>query len=102
MKRFFVFYLAVFFISCQASGQFNIYSALTIPDSLKNNADVVVREENRKFTIKDINSAKYEVHQVITILNEDAKEYLSFYYRHAQHKNPFTHGANTRLQVITI
>ncbi len=58
--------------------QVNIYSALTIPDSLKKNADVVVREEIIKFTIKDFNSAKYDVHQVITILNEQGKRYLNF------------------------
>ena len=58
--------------------QLNIYSALTIPDSLKKDANVVVREENIKFIIKDINSAKYEVHQVLTILNEQGKRYLNF------------------------
>lgn len=58
--------------------QLNIYSALTIPDSLKKDANVVVREEFIKFTIKDINSARYDVHQVITVLNEQGKRYLSF------------------------
>ena len=58
--------------------QINIYSALTIPDSLRTNADMVVREENIKLTIKDKNTAWLDVHQVLTILNEQAKKYLSF------------------------
>lgn len=58
--------------------QMNIYSALTIPDSLKKDADVVTREENIKFILKDPNSARYEVHEVYTVLNERGKEYLSF------------------------
>lgn len=63
---------------CCCNAQLNIYSALTIPDSLKKDADAVVREEVIKFTIKDINSARYNVHQVITVLNEQGKRYLSF------------------------
>jgi hypothetical protein len=80
MKKITVFCALVFFMQSNAWAQIDIYSALTIPDSLKKNADAVIRDENIKFTIKDINSAKFEVHQVITVLNEDGKEYLSFYY----------------------
>ncbi len=61
-----------------ANAQLNIYSALTIPDSLKKDADVVVREEYIKFTIKDINRAKFEVHEVYTVLNEQGKGVLNF------------------------
>jgi transglutaminase-like putative cysteine protease len=80
MKKTCIFFAVVFFAVLKAPAQFDIYSALTIPDSLKKNADAVIRDEHIKFTVKDINSAKYEVHQVITVLNEDGKEYLSFYY----------------------
>ncbi len=66
------------FVALQINAQTNIYSAFTIPDSLKKDADVVVREEYIKFTIKDINSAKFEVHDVYTILNEQGKELLDF------------------------
>jgi transglutaminase-like putative cysteine protease len=55
-----------------------IYSALTIPDSLKKDADMVTREEYIKFTLKDPNSARFEVHNVFTVLNERGKHYLSF------------------------
>jgi hypothetical protein len=70
--------LLLLFVALQINAQVNIYSAFTIPDSLKKDADVVVREEYIKFTIKDINSAKYEVHDVYTILNEQGKELLNF------------------------
>ena len=63
-------------VCCQA--QLNIYSALTIPDSLRKDADLVMREELIRLSIKDKNTAKYEVHQVFTVLNEQAKKYLSF------------------------
>ena len=68
------FLLSIFYSHAQP----NIYSALTLPDSLKKDANVVTREEKIKLTIKDKNSALYEVHQVITVLNEQAKKYLSF------------------------
>jgi Domain of Unknown Function with PDB structure (DUF3857) len=58
--------------------QLNIYSALTIPDSLKKDADMVMREEHIKLSIKDKNTARYEVHQVFTVMNEQAKKHLSF------------------------
>jgi hypothetical protein len=45
---------------------------------MKKDADVVLREEYIKFTLKDINSAKFEVHDVYTILNESGKNYLNF------------------------
>ena len=58
--------------------QINIYSALTIPDSLRKDAEVVIREENIRLYVKDNNTAWYDVHQVITILNEQGKDYLYF------------------------
>ena len=74
--------ISVFFVSLlctmHCSAQLNMYAAFTIPDSMRKDADVVVREEVTKFTIKDVNSAKCEVHQVITVLNEQGKSYLNF------------------------
>ncbi|MEP7238293.1 MAG: DUF3857 domain-containing protein [Ferruginibacter sp.] len=66
------------FITICTHAQLNIYSALTIPDSLKKDADMVIREENIKLTIKDKNTARYDVKLVFTVLNEQAKKYLSF------------------------
>lgn len=54
------------------------YSALSIPDSLKKNADAVMREDVQSFTVKDINSALLEIHEIVTILNEDGSHHLSF------------------------
>lgn len=65
-------------IALCSHAQVNIYSALTIPDSLRKNADMVIREENIKLSVKDKNTARYEVHQVITVLNEQAKRFLYF------------------------
>jgi transglutaminase-like putative cysteine protease len=77
MKQIFAILLFNGIVLC-GHAQLNMYSALTIPDSLRKDADVVVREEIIKFSIKDINSAKYDVHQVYTILNENGKQYLNF------------------------
>jgi hypothetical protein len=73
--------LVLFIVNCMASyciAQVNIYSALTIPDSLKKDANAVVRDEYIKFTIRDINTAKFEIHEVITILNSTGSYYLNF------------------------
>jgi hypothetical protein len=76
MKIFVV--IATFLFCFGKSNAQNIYSALTIPDSLKKDANTVIRDKYSKFIIKDINSAREEVHQVITILNEAGKYYLDF------------------------
>ncbi|HEX2682362.1 MAG TPA: DUF3857 domain-containing protein, partial [Ferruginibacter sp.] len=71
----------LFFLLCLAinsEAQLNIYSALTIPDSLKKDADLVIREEKIRLSIKDKNTARYEVHKVFTVLNEQAKRHLAF------------------------
>ena len=70
--------LFLLLITCCSTAQLNIYSALTIPDSLKKDADLVMREEKIKLTIKDKNTAWMDVHQVFTVLNEQAKKYLFF------------------------
>lgn len=72
------FLLLLLIISLGGRTQMNIYSALTIPDSLKKDADVIIREENIKLSVKDKNTAWYDVHQVITVMNEQGKEYLRF------------------------
>jgi len=56
----------------------NKYSALSIPDSLKKNADAVMREDAQKFTVKDVNSATLEIHEIVTILNEEGSHHLVF------------------------
>jgi transglutaminase-like putative cysteine protease len=46
------------------------YPVSKIPDELKQNVDVVVREDHMSFKIKSQNSATHHVHEVLTILNE--------------------------------
>ncbi len=71
--------LLLFFLAIPCShAQLNIYSALTIPDSLKKDANMVMREEYIKLTVKDKNTARYEVRQVFTVMNEQAKWNLAF------------------------
>jgi transglutaminase-like putative cysteine protease len=65
-------------IALYGIAQAPVYSALTIPDSLKRDAAMVVRDEYLKVVVKDKNTARYEVHQVITVLNEQGRKYLSF------------------------
>lgn len=77
MKKLFTFYFLII-IAITGHAQPDIYSAFSIPDSLKKDADAVVREDFMKFTIKDLNSARFDVHLVVTILNEQGKEYLNF------------------------
>ena len=70
--------LCLLLLTCCSNAQLNIYSALTIPDSLSKDADMVIREESIKLTVKDKNTAWYDVHKVFTVLNENAKLSLSF------------------------
>lgn len=68
----------VYFIHFYSFAQSINYSTLTIPDSLKKNADIVIRSENIKLQIKDKNTARYEVHRVVTLMNEQGSSLLSF------------------------
>jgi len=68
-------------IALFGTAQPGIYSSLTIPDSLKKDANIVIRDEKIRFVIKDINTAKYEVNRVVTVLNEQGKDYLYFYFQ---------------------
>lgn len=71
--------LLLFFLATHCSNaQQNIYSVLTIPDSLKKDASLVMREEYIKLVVKDKNTARYEVRQVFTVMNEQAKGILFF------------------------
>jgi hypothetical protein len=73
--------LILFFInsiSLYAAAQLQNYSCLTIPDSMKKNANVVLRDEYIKLTVKSSNSARYEVHDVFTVLNEQGSRELFF------------------------
>jgi hypothetical protein len=53
------------------------YEVSSIPDSLKNNADVVVREYSTEITISSLTSVFTKVHKVLTVLRESGLEYAS-------------------------
>ena len=61
-----------------AVGQ-NPYDIATVPDAVKKNASVIKRSENIVFQVTDINSAKKDVHQVLTIMSEAGKDALVFH-----------------------
>jgi len=73
-----IFFLSL--ITCAAFSQPANYAVAAIPDSLQKDADRVIREESIKVTVKDKNSAWYDVHQVVTVMNEQAKQELVFYF----------------------
>lgn len=55
------------------------YPIGNIPDSIKQGAVAVVRYESKQFIQSDINSGKYLVTKVITVLHQDGKDYADFY-----------------------
>ncbi len=71
MKYFIV--AIVFFYSLSAAAQ--DYNVALIPDSLKENADVVKREEELNVTIESVNKVIIKHKYVVTILNENGARY---------------------------
>ncbi|HMK05802.1 MAG TPA: DUF3857 domain-containing protein [Ferruginibacter sp.] len=68
-----------FFMLCTyAHAQHKTYSALSVPGELKKNAHSVVRDELIAFEVRSPDKAFYNVHKVITILNEAGKDELYF------------------------
>ncbi len=58
----------------------NKYAAITIPDSLLKDANAVIREDVMHFRVKDVNSAVMDVHEIVTVLNEEGRHHLQFSY----------------------
>ncbi|MEO7961597.1 MAG: DUF3857 domain-containing protein, partial [Ginsengibacter sp.] len=67
------------FISFTLFAQVNLLDASTLPDSLKENAHSVKREEKYFFEIKDIDEARLSVHQIFTVLDAGGDDVLFFY-----------------------
>lgn len=72
--------IILLFAALTLQAQTGNYSVLNIPDSLRRDASLVMRDENIKVVVKDKNTAWYDVHQVITVMNEQAKGRLAFYW----------------------
>ena len=76
MKIFFVSLLLISGLG--AYSQPKSYDALSIPETLKNGANVVKRFENTTLTINKIDDVVIDHHEVYTVLNDDGKRYLFF------------------------
>jgi hypothetical protein len=72
--------LSLFAIVSVATGyaQNISYSAATIPAALKERAHVIKRYENITFSVKDVDAATYDVHQIYTVLDEGGASTLRF------------------------
>ncbi|MBS1746680.1 MAG: DUF3857 domain-containing protein [Bacteroidetes bacterium] len=55
------------------------YSVFTIPDTLMNNANAVIRSDEYRITIKDIDKAIIHHKYVITVLNEAGNKYAVYH-----------------------
>ncbi len=78
MKKFICTLVSVSFLSA-GSAQSGNFSIASIPDSMKKNANSVLREERLEFEVRSVDKAYYNIHKVITILNEAGKSELFFY-----------------------
>jgi hypothetical protein len=67
--------LPCFFFNWDAFGQQPGYDVSAIPDSLRENADAVVREEQQVVTVTKPDKVDYKIHEVITILDEQGKDH---------------------------
>src|ERR1043166_3438384 len=71
-------WLLCFVVSFQGSTKDDPkYPVSSIPEKLRTNADVVVREDHMRVTIIEKNRAKQYVHFVATSFNEKGKDYAS-------------------------
>lgn len=61
-----------------ASSVFAQYSSLDIPEDLKTNASVVIREDHDVFTFKSINDMSITRKRVVTLLDKSADLYSAY------------------------
>ncbi|MBL7699159.1 MAG: DUF3857 domain-containing protein [Chitinophagaceae bacterium] len=55
------------------------YDAASIPAALKEGASVIKRSETAIFEVKDVDHARYSIHRIYTILNEEGRRKLFFH-----------------------
>jgi hypothetical protein len=77
MKKF-LSLLTVICAGVSLQGQLSPYALLSIPETVKKDADIVKRLEEINFEVTDIDRSILTVHQVITVMNEKGKEALHF------------------------
>ncbi len=78
MIKFICTLVSVFILSTGFAQPGN-FSIAAITDSMKKNANSVLREERLEFEVRSVDKAYYNIHKVITILNEAGKSELFFY-----------------------
>jgi hypothetical protein len=76
-KNFLTFPIILVLSLLTASGQF--FSVASIPDSLLENADIVIRDFDQQFVMNSVNSGKETVKKVWTILNKEGENKASLY-----------------------
>ena len=76
-KTFTLFFVGIIFSNCCAA-QLSLAALLPVNDSLKKNAHSIKREETIVFEIKAVDKAYYQVHKLVTVLDESAKKELYF------------------------
>jgi hypothetical protein len=90
MKKILLLFLFVGGFIAPAATQNLAYSTLLLPDSLTKNANAVLRNYQKIFTVENVGKASYKVHYVCTVLNKEAdhQAVLSLSYsRNSQIKN---------------
>jgi Domain of Unknown Function with PDB structure (DUF3857) len=75
----FYFTLLFVFIFLLPFAQTGNYDVASITEAMKKNAYSVKRDERIEFEVKAVDKAYYNVHKVITVLNEAGKDELLFY-----------------------
>ncbi|MCP2027940.1 transglutaminase-like putative cysteine protease [Flavobacterium sp. HSC-32F16] len=74
-----VFALFFFLFTIVSSAQKSEYSALTIADSLKENANAVVRLDQMDITIASQRSMNIKIQRIVTVLNQKGLEHIEAY-----------------------
>src|SRR5690242_17359425 len=70
--------LSIAFSLCLLAGRSQSYSAASIPEDLKKNADVVVLLDNTNVEVEDVDKASIKTQRIFTVLNEEGKHALMF------------------------
>lgn len=79
-KTAFLISILLFFNDLHAQVVKNMYAASSIPKSLLKDAHAVVRLYNVSFTVKNISTAIEKEHTIVTILDEQSKNYAEQYF----------------------
>jgi transglutaminase-like putative cysteine protease len=71
--------ILILFVTLTVSSQENLYSSLTIPDNLKQNANAVVRLNELTVSLKSSNHMTVREKRIITVLNKQGNKNIDAY-----------------------